>query len=277
MKIDESNIDKYQVVAYNSVIYGISPNKTNFFERQKNYGICQIIVLILFYLLILLFVAGIHCKLDKVLFNSIPWSGLLIPFSLSIIPLCIYYYLYIRNQIGYTTATFFCMKTTIFTILLFCFIVQVYLIILRVDGTIKLSYLIVFIPSCFCLLIFFALFILLIPMSISCHTPFAYYDIMLAIYCLATCASLCFLIRLLNFKKSNIPIRYIFEPIWIACGIHLLVATRRFLEEIWMIIFLLFSIMFSIGEYVKISDIMNIPWWGNTILFAVPFAFSFFV
>jgi len=276
MDTEDSNIAEYKVVPHNLYTYGIGPNVEPSIDIIKAQEFWKKFMLVVFYITIITFVAGIHCKLDNVIIRSGYWSLLLIPFSIALIPLSVYYYLYIKGQIGFTIATFFCMKTTIFTTLILCVTLQVYLLLLRIDELITTDYAVIFMPTYLCVLISIMVFFILMPLSISCQMPFIYYDAILAAYCVASYFSLYYLIKRLDDKSADIPAQNVFQPIWIACGINFLISLPKLKEQFWTIIFLIFSFMFTVEEYLKIEGKASISWWILTLTFAVCFAIPLF-
>lgn len=276
MEKEDSNIAEYKVVPHNLYTYGIGPNVEPTIDKVKEQEFWKEFMLVLFYVWIIVFIACIHCKLDNVIIRFDHWSLLLIPFSIALVPLGVYYYLYIKGQMGYTIASFFCMKTTIFTTLILCIALQVYLIMLRVDEFIKIDYALVFMPIYLCILISLVLFFILMPLSISCQMPFVYYDAMIAVYCVSTSFSLFYLIKRLDNKSTEICTRDIFQPIWIACGINFLISLPKLKEQFWTIMFLIFSFMFTLEEFLKIDGKLNTSWWILTLTFSLAFAIPLF-
>lgn len=276
METEDSNIAEYKVVPHNLYTYGIGPNVEPSLDNIKAQEFWKRFMLLAFYITMIIFVAGIHCKLDDVIIRSGYWSSLLIPFSIGLVPLSIYYYLYIKGQMGFTIASFFCMKTTIFTTLLLCIATQVYLLLLRVDGFIAANYALVFLPTYLCVLISIMLFFILMPLSISCQMPFIYYDSILAVYCLSSYFSLYYLIKRLDDKEAEIQMLSVFQPFWIACGVNLLISLSKIKEQFWTIMFLIFSFMFTLEEYLKVDGKSNVPWWVLTFTFSLAFAIPLF-
>jgi len=275
MEIENSNIAEYKIIRHNSYTYGIGPNVEPTLDIIKAQELWRTVMLLAFYIGISIFVAGIHCKLDSIFIVPTYWSALLIPFSVSLVPLSVYCYLYIKSLIGYTIASFFCMKTTIFTILILCITTQIYLIMIRVDEFILTNYSIIFLPTYLCIFMSFMLFFILIPLSISCQMPFIYYGFMLAVHCICSYFSLYYLIKKLD-SNPNSSIQRIFQPFWVACGVNLVISLLKIKEQFWTIIFLLLTFIFTLEEYLRIDDKADIPWWMPTLTFALAFAITLF-
>lgn len=275
METESSNIAEYKVIPHNLYTYGIGPGVEPTLDTIKTQELWKTLVLLAFYAPTVLFVAGVHCKLDNTFLSTAYWSTLLIPFSIALVPLVVYYYMYIKSQMGFTMASFFCMKTTIFTLLLLCVSTQVFLLMLRADGFVATSYAVVFTPTYLCIFVCVMLFFILIPLSLSCQMPFIYYDSLLAVYCISSCFFFCYLTKRLD-NHDDVSTQHIFQPLWIAYGIHFLLILPKLREQFWTIMFLLLAFIFTLEEYLRIEDSASISWWIPTFTFALGFAIPLF-
>ena len=274
----DSNLRQYKVVPHNSNTYGIGPfaETSPVAESNPKIELWQTLMLGSFYGITLVFVSTVYCKEDGVIRNNVPWSFLLIPFSIALVPLGIYLFLYIKGQIGIVAASLFCMKTTIIGILLFCITFQVYLLLFRADDIVEFTYTVAFIPSYFCLAAPMIYFVIILPLCISCQQPFLYYGTTVIMYCAAAAVSLYYTVRRLDFPQSYVPARYIFYPIWIALGLHLAASIAKFKTRVWTIVFLLFGFIYTSAECIKLEGAIDVPWWMMSSLFAVVFAVPLF-
>eukprot|EP00826_Nyctotherus_ovalis_P038409 TRINITY_DN3598_c0_g6_i1.p1 TRINITY_DN3598_c0_g6~~TRINITY_DN3598_c0_g6_i1.p1 ORF type:complete len:279 (-),score=46.24 TRINITY_DN3598_c0_g6_i1:154-990(-) len=274
METDTSNLEQYKVVPYTANTYGIGPSVEPNMETVHMREFWNTIALITFYVAIVIFVAAIHCRASEVIDGS--WCWLLLPYSVALLPFGFFLFSYIRSQIGYTVASSFCIKVVIVGILTVCVTLQVYLIILRTDEVITVSYAVVFVPSYFCFTAPIIYFIIISPLCISCQPPFFYYGSIMIVYCVAICVSLYYIIQTQDFPDSGVSLRNIFYPLWVAAGLHLLWALIKLKEKFWTVIFLLFAALFSVMEYLNVDNKADIYWWIPALLFACAFAVPIF-
>ena len=274
METDISNIEQYKVIPYAANTYGIGPSIEPNMVTVHQRDFWNTIALAAFYIAIVIFVGGVHCKASEAINCS--WSLFLIPYTIALLPFGVYLLSYIRAQIGFTVASFFCIKVIIISILTTCLTVQVYLIILKADNTITINYSIAFLPSYFCFTAPLIYFIIISPLCITCQSPFLYYGTMVIMYCVAFCISLYYIVLTQDFPSSNTPLRNIFYPLWIALGLHLLWTLIKLKEKLWTIIFLILVALFSVMEYLNVDNVLEVPWWAITLLFAGAFVIPLF-
>lgn len=282
----DSNLQQYKVIPQSTNTYGITPSSD---PQNSNEPVLNILpegipkqdffqtaLLASFYGIFTIFIACIYCKLDEIIKPNTPWAYLLIPFTLSLVPLFLYIYYFVKGQIGVVTASFFCMKSTIIGIFLTCFILQAYFLLLKADNTLTLSYTVLFIPTYFCLIAPTIFFAIISPLCFRCQQPFLYFGTMLFAYLLASCITLYFLVRRLDYTNLEIPPRYVFYPFWAVCALHIGAGFTKMQTRVWTIVFLGFMVFYTGAECLRQEDIIGFPWWIMTLLFGAAFAVPIF-
>eukprot|EP00831_Metopus_contortus_P016766 TRINITY_DN17063_c0_g1_i2.p2 TRINITY_DN17063_c0_g1~~TRINITY_DN17063_c0_g1_i2.p2 ORF type:complete len:167 (+),score=5.59 TRINITY_DN17063_c0_g1_i2:206-706(+) len=159
-----SNIEelpRFHVVVHDSQTYGITESG-EILRMPKIVNSLNQGLLIAFYTLLVLFMCCVYCKLNEAIFSRTSWAYLLIPYSTAVVCLGFYLFFLGRAKIRISTASVFCLQSTVVLVVLISAIIQVYLLLLRADGRLDACYATLFIPVYIILLglLFYAIVIL---------------------------------------------------------------------------------------------------------------------